>query len=116
MSAAITHLLHAFYGYRAGNRPEHTLEIRAHHAFILGIHGGSIHLVHLSIRTRNNAGRVLLSDGWSVFEIDVMGRNKDKRQDQRDHYVVMEAPPRVSPEQVTLQRAPNARHENSVFT
>src|SRR6185312_17136478 len=27
MSAAITYLLHAFHGYRAGNRPEHTLKI-----------------------------------------------------------------------------------------
>src|SRR6185437_2902279 len=114
MSAAITYLLHAFHGYRAGNRPEHTLKIHAHHAFILGIHRGSIHLEHLSICTRNNASRMLLSDWRFVFEIDVIGRNKDKRQDQRDHYVVMEASPRVCPEQITLQRAPNARHEDSL--
>jgi hypothetical protein len=29
MSAAIAHLFHAFYDYRAGNRPEYSLKIRA---------------------------------------------------------------------------------------
>jgi len=43
-----------------------------------------------------------------------MRRYEDKRQDQRHHYVVMEASPRVGPEQIALQRAPNARHANSL--
>jgi hypothetical protein len=59
---AVTHLLHAFHGYRPGNRPEHTLEISAYHGFILGIHGGGIHLVSLSICARNNASRMLFPE------------------------------------------------------
>src|SRR5579864_2176541 len=114
MSAAVTHLLHALHGDRAGNRPEHALEIRAHHAFVLGIHRGSIHLKHLSICARNNASSMLPLDMRLVFEINVMWRNKDKRQDQRNHYVVMEASPGVGPEQITLQRAPDARHASSL--
>jgi hypothetical protein len=114
VSAAIAHLLNALHGYRTGNRPEHTLKILAHHAFVLGIHSGSIHFVRLSVCACNNANRMLLSDRRFVFEIDVMRRNKDKRQDQRDHYVVMEASPRVGPEQITLQCAPNARHVDSL--
>jgi hypothetical protein len=43
-----------------------------------------------------------------------MRRDKDKRQDQRHHYVVMEASPVVCPEQIALQRAPNARHGDSL--
>src|SRR6267142_3819296 len=114
VSTASTQLLHAFHGHRAGNWPEYTLKICAHHAFVLGIHGGSIHLVRLSICACDNASRMLLPDGRFVFEVNVMRRNKDKRQDQRDHYVVMEASPRVGPKQIALQCAPNARHALSV--
>src|SRR5712671_5030855 len=91
MSAAITYLFHTIHGHSPGNWPEHTLKIRAHHAFVLGIHKRSIHLVRLSICTDNNVTGMPLPYGRFVFEIDVMRRNKDKRQDQRDHYVVMEA-------------------------
>ena len=100
--ASITYLLNSIHDYRAGYRPEHTLKIRAHHAFVLGVHGGSIHLVHLSICTCNNACRMPLWYGRFVFEINEIRRNKDERQDQRDHYVVMEAPPRVCPEQIAF--------------
>src|ERR1051325_1922576 len=93
--ASITYLLNSIHDYRAGYRSERTLEIRAHHAFILGVYGGSIHLVHLPIDACNNASRMLLLYGRFVFEINVARCNKDKRQDQRDHYVVMEAPPRI---------------------
>src|ERR1051325_9610457 len=68
VSAAITHLLHALHSHGAGNRPEHALKIRAHHAFVLGIYGGSIHLVRLSICTCNNASRMLLLYRRFVFE------------------------------------------------
>src|SRR4029077_18778685 len=116
VAGAVTYLFHPLHGYCAGNRTKHALKIRAHHAFILGIHGGSIHLVRLSICTDNDVRWMLARACRFVFEVNEMRRDEDKRQDQRHHYVVMEASPAVGPEKIALQRASNARHKNSLFS
>jgi hypothetical protein len=50
-----------------------------------------------------------------ILEVDEMRGNKDKQEDRCDHYVVMKAAALVSPEEITLNRAPDAMHANSVF-
>src|SRR5215467_6577215 len=45
VAGAVTHLFHSLHGHCAGNGTEHTLKVHAHHAFILRIHGGGVHLV-----------------------------------------------------------------------
>lgn len=114
VSAAVPYLFHAFHGHGSGNRPKYALKIGADHAFVLGIYGRCVHLIHFSVGAGHDIGRMRLSNWRFVFEVNETWRNEDKGQDQGDHYVVMEASPRVRPEQVALECAPNARHKLSV--
>src|SRR2546423_7375594 len=88
----------------------HAQQVGAHHAFILGIDNGRVYFVNQAVSLRSNCYSSWMRQVfcWLVFEIDEMRGNKDKDENQRDHHVVMEAAPLVSPEKITFNRSPGA--------
>jgi len=49
-----------------------------------------------------------------VFEVNETGGNEDEQQNHRDHYVIVEAASLIRPEDIALNRTPDAGHGLSV--
>src|SRR5262249_41675743 len=49
MSRGVADRLHAIDRCSSRDRPDHAQEIGAHHAFVLGVDLGRVHLVHLAL-------------------------------------------------------------------
>src|SRR5215467_8818658 len=107
----VAHGFNTFDAYRAGQRPQQTLEIDSHHAFILCVNLRRVYLVDHALGAVGRSLNATLQElSRLVFEIDEVRPHKNKNQDQRDHHVIVKAAALVGPEDVTFDGAPHARH------
>src|SRR6266851_9055447 len=89
------------------------LQLPANISTVSGIHFRGLDLIdELALLTgnHNHAGKMRITLDRFVLKVDEVRRNKNKEQNQRDHDVVMQAPPLIRPKNVSADCAPDRAH------
>src|SRR5258708_36581875 len=99
--------------HRPGNWFDDLLQLPANILAVSAIHCVGLDLVDepaLLAGNHNHAGKMRIALDWFVLKVDEVRRDKNKKENQRDHDVVVQAAPVVRQENVAANCAPDRAH------